>query len=816
MGNVLLVVALLSTLASIAAYASKLVGSGEKPGRTGLAVGDAKSSYATPKAARVALWAGFASLWAAGALLLHFFLTHRFDIAYVHNYSDSTLPLHYLISAFWAGQEGTFLLWAMLGSVLALILAYTSDSDEPYTLIFFQLVQVFLIVALLKKSPFEPLGYTPPDGAGLNPLLKDPWMVIHPPIVFVGYAALAVPFAMALGALLRNEYDTWIIKALPWTLFAWLNLGAGIFIGGYWAYTVLGWGGYWAWDPVENSSLIPWLVGTALIHTLLTQRLRGSLRYINLILAQVVFILVVYGTFLTRSGVLADFSVHSFAESGINGIMLFFLALFVLVSVVLTAARFGAVNSDEEYREPFTALVSRDFGMFFTFLLLIASAGLVLFGTSAPVFTGLAGTGAAVDASFYNLTNAPIAVILAITMGICPILAWKAGVSRRAAAGIAVGAIAAVTITAMLAVAARAGLAVMVMVAASVFALGVNVLYVVKSASKGLRRIGGYLTHAGVALMLIGIVASSAMSDTQKISLDQGEPKTVFGYTFVYIGTVESEGKDATELQIEMYKAPAGQAAQNVSGEAASGEKVALASPVIERTKRGLLRHPFVYKTLTGDIYVAPLEVRGALPPGHPVPVSGSEGIVATLAKGEKAVMGGYEVTFLSFAFPPTDPADMKVAAVLEVRRQGNESPSTVMPAMIVRGDGHRDFEAAGMPGSAEGSGAKIWLAALDAGAGTVTLKLDLPAGQATQAAAAQDAQPGEDTTAAQGEAAQDTAADKAVSATASSGTAVIEVTTKPLINVLWLGTILVLLGTAIAIVRRITDTRSKETVISR
>lgn len=807
MGNVLLAVALLSTLASIAAYASKLIGSGEEPGKTQFASGGVRPSPSTaPKAARFALWAAFASLWAAGALLLYYFLAHRFDIAYVYNYSDSTLPLPYLISAFWAGQEGTFLLWAMFGSVFALILAYTSDSDEPYNLVFFQLVQLFLMAVLLMKSPFEPLGYKPPEGAGLNPLLKDPWMVIHPPIVFIGYAALAVPFAMALGALLRNKYDAWAIKALPWTLFAWLNLGAGIFIGGYWAYTVLGWGGYWAWDPVENSSLIPWLVGTALIHTLLTQRLRGSLKYVNLILAQVVFILVMYGTFLTRSGVLADFSVHSFAESEINGIMLFFLALFAMVSATLTAARFRAVSSDDGYREPFTALVSRDFGMFLTFLLLVASAGLVLFGTSAPVITGLAGTGAAVDASFYNVTNAPIAVILAITMGICPLLAWKAGVARSAGTGIAVGVVTAVAVAVVLAVLAKAGLVVLVMAAASAFALGVNVLYVVRSASRGLRRIGGYLTHVGVALMLIGIVTSSAMSDSQKISLAQGEPKTVFGYTFVYTGTAESTDRDATELRIEMYKARAGQEAQTASDKAPLGEKVALASPVIERTKRGLLRHPFVYKTLVDDIYVAPLEVRGALPPGHPAPVSsGSDGIVATLAKGEKAVMGGYEVTFLSFAFPPTDPADMKVAAVLEVKRQGDASPSTVMPAMIVRGDGHRDFEAAAMPGSAEGSEVKIWLAALDAGAGTVTLKLDLPAGKA---GAAQGVRSGEGATEAEGA--------QTPSESKPAGVAIIEVTTKPLINVLWLGTILVLLGTAIATVRRITETRAKETVISR
>ncbi|MDH7571604.1 MAG: cytochrome c biogenesis protein CcsA, partial [Armatimonadota bacterium] len=252
----------------------------------------------------------------SSAALLHAFVAGRYELAYVADYSSRSLPLLYRVSAFWAGQEGSFLLWALLGGAMGVVLSWKGGEWEPHLMGLFGAVQAFLLLLLVAKSPFRLASQPLADGHGLNPLLQDPWMAIHPPLIFLGYAALAVPFVFAVAALLRREYHDWAARALPWSLFSWTTLGAGIFIGGYWAYRVLGWGGYWGWDPVENASLIPWLLNTALLHGILLQRARGSLARGNLALAILSFVMVLYGTFLTRSGVLSDFSVHSFARPG--------------------------------------------------------------------------------------------------------------------------------------------------------------------------------------------------------------------------------------------------------------------------------------------------------------------------------------------------------------------------------------------------------------------------------------------------------------------------------------------------------------------
>jgi len=204
---------------------------------------------------------------------------------------------------------------------------------------FYVLVHTVLMVLLLRATPFRLLPVVPVDGAGLNPLLQDPWMVIHPPIVFIGYALYAVPFVYAMSALARDEYSEWAKPALAWTVAAWLFLGAGIIIGAKWAYATLGWGGYWGWDPVENASLVPWLSGAALMHTLIVQRERGKMVRTNIVLAVVSFMLIAYATFLTRSGVLSDFSVHSFASLGLSSCLVSACVLFATLSLYMLVWR---------------------------------------------------------------------------------------------------------------------------------------------------------------------------------------------------------------------------------------------------------------------------------------------------------------------------------------------------------------------------------------------------------------------------------------------------------------------------------------------
>ncbi len=255
------------------------------------------------------------------ALIVYLFLMRRYDIKYVYDYSSADLELRFRVAAMWAGQPGSFVLWALWGLLAAQLLIRRTRHAEPYVLSVFMLLQAALLTFMLMRNPFVP--YTdpttgaamfPPDGKGLNELLHNPWMVIHPPILFTGYALLAVPFAFALAGLWRRDYDGWARQALPWTLAGWSFLGLALLLGGYWAYETLGWGGYWGWDPVENSALVPWLTATALLHALLVQRTSGGFRRASFALAILTYLLVFYATFLTRTGVLSSFSVHSFGE----------------------------------------------------------------------------------------------------------------------------------------------------------------------------------------------------------------------------------------------------------------------------------------------------------------------------------------------------------------------------------------------------------------------------------------------------------------------------------------------------------------------
>ncbi|MBI3944802.1 MAG: cytochrome c biogenesis protein CcsA, partial [Armatimonadetes bacterium] len=248
-GNSMLLAGLAMALLSLSAYVSYSRGGKEQRGV-------ARGSFVVSALA----------VLAASVALMYAFLAGRYDIQYVAGYSSSDLPLIYRISAFWAGQEGSFLLWALMGAAIGLALMRQAGSWEGPLMALFNATQAFLLLLMVIRSPFAPGDPGAVEGHGLNPLLQDPWMAIHPPLIFLGYAALAVPFVFAIAALLRRDYDGWVARALPWTLFAWVGLGAGIFVGGYWAYRVLGWGGYWGWDPEEKASHIPWLLATALLH----------------------------------------------------------------------------------------------------------------------------------------------------------------------------------------------------------------------------------------------------------------------------------------------------------------------------------------------------------------------------------------------------------------------------------------------------------------------------------------------------------------------------------------------------------------------
>lgn len=283
----------------------------------------------------------------------------------------------------------------------------------------FSLINLFLLSILVRLSPFALLPTPAADGLGFNPLLRDPWMVVHPPVIFVGYTMAAVPLSIALSALLTQDYSDWVRRVFPWVAVCSLMLGAGNILGGYWAYKTLGWGGYWGWDPVENSSLVPWVISLALLHGLILERRNGALRKTNLLLAAFVFLLVVYGTFLTRSGILADFSVHSFVDLGVNIYLVSFMVLFALMSLALFGSRVRSIQS---------ALVNyhcfgRQFSMFAPLVVLFIFGIVVLFWSSLPILTSaISSEPRSANIPTYNSFALPLMIVMAYLLMLSPFL----------------------------------------------------------------------------------------------------------------------------------------------------------------------------------------------------------------------------------------------------------------------------------------------------------------------------------------------------------------------------------------------------------
>ncbi len=364
-----------------------------------------------PSARPVKICAGLSAIFVAAASLLLWYLIFEndFTVEYVAAYSSTQLPTIYKVSAFWAGQQGSFLLWLLVHAAVGITLTFRRTSAASLGIYF--LLQAILTALVLTKSPFAENPAQVFEGVGLNPLLQDFWMAIHPPIIFVGYALLAVPFALSLGSLLAEAASrSWLEEARIWTLTAWSFLGAGIFVGGYWAYKVLGWGGYWGWDPVENSSLVPWLLSAVLLHLINFARKKSSALTQAHVAATFTYALVVYGTFLTRSGILGDFSVHSFAGSSIGAALALVDAIILIggLSVILWKAK--ELPQGNLYESHGSAA----FAVLLGSLLIIFVAAIVWVGMSMPLLSQLFGEAASVDTDFYVKSTAPLAAVLIV------------------------------------------------------------------------------------------------------------------------------------------------------------------------------------------------------------------------------------------------------------------------------------------------------------------------------------------------------------------------------------------------------------------
>lgn len=353
----------------------------------------AKDKQSFLKLGRIAYYGVTATMLAISMYLLSNILSHNFQMTYVWEYSSTTLPLNLLISTFYAGQQGSFLLWGLTLTLIGFFLIpYLKERNYEYvTMGIFVLVIAFILLILIFKSPFEfvwqtyadqnvEVGFMPKEGRGLNPILQNYWINIHPPILFLGYSAMTIPYIFAISGLLKKDYRKWIRLALPWTLFASAILGLGLMLGGLWAYETLGWGGFWAWDPVENSSLIPWLTAVTLVHTMYIHQKTGGLIKTNFVLAFLTFLFVLYATFLTRSGVLGDTSVHSFVSPGpiIYKLLLIFMILFLLLAVITLFVRLNKIKSPEINFK----VSSKEFIVSLGVIALLLVTFIVLFGTS--------------------------------------------------------------------------------------------------------------------------------------------------------------------------------------------------------------------------------------------------------------------------------------------------------------------------------------------------------------------------------------------------------------------------------------------------
>jgi cytochrome c-type biogenesis protein CcmF len=508
--------------------------------------------------ARRAGIASFAIVFLAAVVLVVAAFQNDFSIAYIFHHSNRDLPGPYKFATLWSGQEGSLLFWALLLSAYGLVLRLRYKTDVrlfAHASVIIAAVQVFFLLLLnFAANPFGVMqGSLPADGNGLNPLLQYPEMVIHPPMLYLGYVGFTVPFAFALAALImRYPGEKWIQITRRWTMVTWGFLTCGVFLGAHWAYSVLGWGGYWGWDPVENASLMPWLTGTAFLHSVMMQEKRGMLKTWNMWLIFSTFMLSIFGTFLTRSGVVS--SVHAFAQSSIGDWFVAFLAIIFATCLIFYVKNRSHLRTEHKLE----SLISRESSFLFNNLLLLVACFTVLWGTLFPVLSEwVQGTKVTVGPPFFNRVNVPVALLLLLLTAVGPLLAWRrtsVESLKRNFLWPAIGAVA----TGVLLVAfgmrpwkdvsyfySLMTIMLSVLVALTViseFVRGGRVIgrhtgqnlfaSMVQLAHRNTRRYGGYIVHFGVIVVMIGF-AGSVFNQDKEQEMGFGDKMTIGPYTLV-------------------------------------------------------------------------------------------------------------------------------------------------------------------------------------------------------------------------------------------------------------------------------------------
>ncbi len=498
------------------------------------AVGGWKERRLLVLSAERAVYAIWFLLTMASAVLVTALLTDDFRLAYVAGHSNRSLPPLYKFAAWWGGQEGSLLLWSwLLATYAAIVVARRRSRREPilpYVTTVLALTQCFfLILNAFVASPFKVLAVgrsvTPaPDGSGLNPLLQHWAMAVHPPTLYLGYVGFSVPFAFAMGSLItRAQGESWIRTTRRWALVTWLFQSCGILLGAAWAYAVLGWGGYWAWDPVENASLLPWLTATAFLHSVMMQEKKGMMKVWNVALVAATFWLSILGTFLTRSGVVS--SVHAFAQSPIGAWFVGFMAIGLALTAAVILSRLDYLKSEARLE----SVVSRESAFLFNNLIFVGSCFAVLWGTLFPLISeAFTGEKISVDAPFFNRVNIPIGLMLLLLSGVAPLLVWRRTSLESLKRNFLWPGVAALALIAALAAAgvrhfyALVTFGLCLFVAWTIVAefykgarairrrTGMNPLAAaVELTRRNTRRYGGYLVHMGVVLMFVGFAGSA-------------------------------------------------------------------------------------------------------------------------------------------------------------------------------------------------------------------------------------------------------------------------------------------------------------------
>ncbi len=494
-------------------------------------------------------------------------LSHDFQVQYVAETSNRAMPLIYVIAALWGGQEGSLLFWnwilTIYGAALVLINAKRYRRLMPFAVpVVAATVFFFTLIHLFEANPFVRLPFTPADGRGLNPLLQHPVMAIHPPTLYLGMVGMAVPFAIAVAALWSGQLDqTWLLAVRRWMLVPWTFLGAGLLLGGKWAYVELGWGGYWAWDPVENASFMPWLSATAFLHSAMIQERRGMLKMWNLILVILTYALCIFGTFITRSGIID--SVHAFARSNIGPFFSVFLILILVFSISLLWHRYRELRAENRLE----SLASRETAFLLNNWVLLGMLFAVFWGTIFPLLSEtFTAEKISVTAPFFNQVNIPIGLVLIFLTGAGPLFAWRRTSAESLKRNFTWPGVAALVTAALLVAAGIADLYAVMSLALCAFVLAslftefhrgtqarqrttqvgyLRALYALLAKSR--RRYGGYLVHLAMILLFVGFTGK-AFTVEREVELGVGESVQIDDYTLRYEALAQSEDANKTAV----------------------------------------------------------------------------------------------------------------------------------------------------------------------------------------------------------------------------------------------------------------------------